>query len=375
MYTSCKLTPLEENSDYPFIGVIENPDAPPAYHFAYIKTDTDRVTSMLESFHWLTPPSLPQDETAAPVAADFWSDAHMPDGVSISEIELPPADESLQGILYSLVPTEVVPTLQTKTPVPTALPQTWDGFNQSVAVYGYEFRVTDNPNWYRLYQNGEMKIDNVYILPGLTRIPTPNGDRILFFVSSLKDPNKSPFDPDNLTVYLVDGQNISIWSTGPDNPMQPGDYSVIVNGDMLWARLGKGTQMEVINTRKDVLYTFATYFGTRIPMEGFWAWQEHWVMEISDFVIMDGVVLNQEYGYESVFEWHAINDKPFYFFQDGPNFGVSYDGQILPVHYEAIKHGLCCGYAVDNPRISQQDARFFALKDGKWVYVILTFQE
>ena len=98
-------------------------------------------------------------------------------------------------------------------------------------------------------------------------------------------------------------------------------------------------------------------------------------MEISDFVIMDGVVLNQEYGYESVFEWHAINDKPFYFFQDGPNFGVSYDGQILPVHYEAIKHGLCCGYAVDNPRISQQDARFFALKDGKWVYVILTFQE
>ena len=269
MYTSCKLTPLEENSDYPFIGVIENPDAPPAYHFAYIKTDTDRVTSMLESFHWLTPPSLPQDETAAPVAADFWSDAHMPDGVSISEIELPPADESLQGILYSLVPTEVVPTLQTKTPVPTALPQTWDGFNQSVAVYGYEFRVTDNPNWYRLYQNGEMKIDNVYILPGLTRIPTPNGDRILFFVSSLKDPNKSPFDPDNLTVYLVDGQNISIWSTGPDNPMQPGDYSVIVNGDMLWARLGKGTQMEVINTRKDVLYTFATYFGTRIPMEGF----------------------------------------------------------------------------------------------------------
>jgi hypothetical protein len=106
------------------------------------------------------------------------------------------------------------------------------------------------------------------------------------------------------------------------------------------------------------------------PVRGLWSWQNHWVMEVAGVLLQDGELQNLKLGYEEIFDWHLVNDKPFFLMRQGKSFGVVYDGQVLPTHYDDIIHGdLCCDPARYTIQNSPNGSLFYALKDGVWFLV------
>ena len=96
-----------------------------------------------------------------------------------------------------------------------------------------------------------------------------------------------------------------------------------------------------------------------------------WVLEDNDMLIVDGKIVNQDWGHDEIFGAQLLNDKPFYFFvQDGET-RAAYDGQVLPVAYNYVFHGMCCEPAVFNVAGNSQMVWFYALKAGAWHYVEL----
>jgi len=97
-------------------------------------------------------------------------------------------------------------------------------------------------------------------------------------------------------------------------------------------------------------------------------------LEVGDFVIQDGEVLNPKLGFEEIFNWSLVKDKPTYFFRKESRVGISYGGQILPLQYQDVAHGLCCGPSQSNPRISDDFMHFYGKWDGVWYYVVMKFK-
>jgi hypothetical protein len=138
--------------------------------------------------------------------------------------------------------------------------------------------------------------------------------------------------------------------------------------------LGDGVTLQVWNVQHKLVYSFATTFVTHVPIKRFWGWQNHWILEVSNFLIQDGEILNQKYGFEEVFDWSLIHDQPFYFFRKGPRIGFSYDGQFFSPYYDEVIHGYCCGLALNNPMMNDHTIRFFGRRDGIWYYVVLVIR-
>jgi hypothetical protein len=86
-------------------------------------------------------------------------------------------------------------------------------------------------------------------------------------------------------------------------------------------------------------------------------------------VILDGVSLNQRYGYQESFGFQLLRGKPFYFFRKDGKIGAAYDGQAIPLGYDSIPHYGCCSAGELNPRRSGNMLWFFAERDGAWYYV------
>ncbi len=106
------------------------------------------------------------------------------------------------------------------------------------------------------------------------------------------------------------------------------------------------------------------------PVRGLWSWQGHWLLEVANVVVQDGVLQNLKLGYDEMFEWRLVNGSPFYFFSQGGTYGLAYAGQKLPQRYDDVIHGqLCCDKAFYSIRSSAAGAWFFARKDGVWYLV------
>jgi hypothetical protein len=106
------------------------------------------------------------------------------------------------------------------------------------------------------------------------------------------------------------------------------------------------------------------------PVKWLWSWQGQWLLEAGNVVVQNGVLQNPLLGYDEMFAWHLVNDKPFYFFSSGDVYGIFYNGQILPQRYEDIIHGLlCCDPAAYSLESSSTGAWFYALKNKTWYLV------
>jgi hypothetical protein len=97
-------------------------------------------------------------------------------------------------------------------------------------------------------------------------------------------------------------------------------------------------------------------------------WDDHWVLEVDGTLVIDGQLMNLEWGYGEIFNWFLLEGKPFFFFEKGGQVSISYDGQELPVSYDEIIHAGCCG-GYQNPRSSEHMVSFYARRDGWWTYV------
>jgi len=121
------------------------------------------------------------------------------------------------------------------------------------------------------------------------------------------------------------------------------------------------------------------------PLWGLWAYEGHWVLEAAHVkahrqgdsvtcdavgeIVRDGQSLNAQYGYQESFGFQLMDEKPFYFFKKGGEFGMSYDRHEIPLGYNHISHYACCSGAVANLRSSQTMVAFFAGRDGTTYYV------
>jgi len=155
------------------------------------------------------------------------------------------------------------------------------------------------------------------------------------------------------------------------------DYNyapILYQDELLWAKVNQDSQVEIKKSNREVIFTFETYFDAKLHMDNFKSWNDHWILEADSFVVQDGEILNKKFNYQEVFDWSLVKNKPTYFFRKGSRIGISYGGEILPIRYQDVAHGLCCGFASNNPYISDDAVRFFGKRDGIWYYVVVKFE-
>ncbi len=240
--------------------------------------------------------------------------------------------------------------------------------NDVIQPFGYRI-VGDDP--YRLYQGGTWLRD----LPEWMLL-----DRSLFSV------NRSGTDFVWLvhdTVeggWLIHGNTIETAYSFSSNffvtPQYIGDDLITLQNDMA---ADESNQLQVLINDQAVYaqkldHPMGLPLVTDCPVENLRTWNEHWILDLEDQVVMDGEPLNKKLGYEAIFEWLLFRDRPLYFFQDQGRSGLVYDGHELPVSYDEIGH--TCWSVNDmrwSPRIESSDTavNFFARRDGTWYYVEL----
>jgi hypothetical protein len=124
------------------------------------------------------------------------------------------------------------------------------------------------------------------------------------------------------------------------------------------------------NGRKIRTFSIPQMSPAGSPVRGLWSWQNHWVMEVAGVLLQDGELQNLKLGYEEIFDWHLVNDKPFFLMRQGKSFGVVYAGQVLPLWFDDIIYGdLCCDPARYTIQNSPNGSLFYALKGGVWFLV------
>lgn len=315
--------------------IFENPAAGFEHRFVYIKADENNYDRIKASFTWLRPvdveiePEL-QQIPLRPEDISFWENASaMPAGFSINEFVLPPeaqgADPSKTG-LSKYIPSGV-PSIER-----IAAAYEKPEINEQLKLYGYALRpgLTGETHSQRLYKDGELLFDNVRGIPNVYTFTTTAGLKVAFVVETWEKYNSW------YKSYLIENDIVTEWG---DNFRDPNFAPILYKDELLWVRSPNSSHVQVQNSRRDVLFTFATYYGTYLPVYRFTAWNAHWILVVGNFIIQDGEILNEKFGFEETFNWYLINDKPFYFFRKGPRVGISYDGQFLSSYYDSIAHG------------------------------------
>ena len=164
---------------------------------------------------------------------------------------------------------------------------------------------------------------------------------------------------------------------GPDGgrPWNPDEClyqrPVFAGNDLVMVR-AKGEKQdgfEVLRGDKVVYTGSMPPVGASIPLKRLAAWDGKWVVEVDHQVIVEGKSLNQETGYDQIFEWQLIGGKPFYFYKDGRKYGAAYDGKPVGVTYDEIMHYGCCEPAAFNPGGNGTMVVFHARQGDMWYYV------
>lgn len=183
-----------------------------------------------------------------------------------------------------------------------------------------------------------------------------------------------------LTLWLDTAQ---VWLLTPDRfelyyEGKPRVNPIFVGEDLLIASFQETEQgiFAVVKKGEEVLYTSpqTTYGPETCPIDFFRAWNDHWILQIDGQVIMDGQPLGMENGYLKAFNWHLIQGKPLYLFQKGDSYGVWFDGEELPLEYDAIAQSRCNAGAYLYPFYAggvDGKVSFYGQKNGGWYFVQL----
>jgi hypothetical protein len=119
----------------------------------------------------------------------------------------------------------------------------------------------------------------------------------------------------------------------------------------------------------------ALSYGAYMPLRSFTTWDEHWVLEVDDHLIMDGQDIGQALGYDAAFGFARIGAQPFYFFEQDGLVRISYGDQVLPNTYETVFHNQCCEASIHNVEAGPDAVWFHALRDGTWYFVEASLDE
>ena len=335
----------------------ENPGADIEHRFIYIKTSNslnDPKHHLNVTFSWLKPVSETRTETSqiplSPEESSFWDNVGpMPSGISVTESNQP----SLPVWNAQANPS----------PTPKKI---------TIEELGYETRDTfrfhnDEGDFLvaELYKDGRPLLGYAVVdISDVYTFSTKSGRITAFIVQVDTGKGRKHF--------LIQNDAIRVWDAGELDSLFP---PILYQNQLLWLGL-QGAREEVKNSNGDVLCSFQKA-GQLMDYPTFKTWNDHWIFGVDDFLVEDGVVLNQKFGFQEIFGWMLINDKPVYFFRKGARIGISYDGQILPLQYEEVTHGyMCCGAPPDGTEIFIDDngLHFHGKRDHSWYYVEIKFK-
>lgn len=178
---------------------------------------------------------------------------------------------------------------------------------------------------------------------------------------------------ENFGNLLVQETGVSQWNRS-DMPWRLAE-PVFIGEELLFPVWDTATGQVQVRKGGETVYAFTALMGANNPVQEFTIWQGGWLMEVDGFLIQDGQILNESGAYDELFGWRLLNGQPFYFFRRGEWVGISYAGQVLPLAYEDVYHGGCCGYGIFNPWGNEQLVGFFALREGQWYHVMVGVME
>jgi hypothetical protein len=375
---SCVLNTLPGVAPATKTWIIGNPMVSDIQRYIFIRVDVSHFGEITNSFAWLRPVtaidhSIAQPGSPRPGDTAFWAAAApLPANFTVKEYPLPPEMQTIDPWhnLFEIPPDAPKPVW--KTGIPYVEP-TWEIINRQIKPFGYEFRAENHEYLYQLIKAGKTLIEHAYKLTPDYPFITPAGDRITFKAYALVNADlPSPFDDNrNTVVYLVQNEGINLWQNGRPDSIDPQRPPIYADHQFLWVQVSDHYQVDVQTPQRDVLFSFTTFEAAGIPIYAFKSWNEHWLLQVSDFLIQDGTILNEKLGFEAIFDWGLLKEKPFYFFRKGPYIGISYDGHFLPLTYQEVPHGGCCGMVFNNPSNDGKTVRFYAKKNGQWNYVVI----
>lgn len=236
--------------------------------------------------------------------------------------------------------------------------------NQQLKPFGYQ--IHDNI----LYKEGAPQTK----LLGWVGAPLINASRS-WFILPITDSSGFPFT--NFSNQpLPAGEDPVFYSSLGYVP-----HFAFLEDDLLWVQydihhltpVGAPSRLQLMRN-DEVIFTYSLLPSSPAsgPLRGLNTWDGHWYLEVSDVLIRDGVVLNQELGYSEIFGFRIINEQPFYFYRQGSQIYVSYNGVTIPGPYQQIIHEpSCCSAGLTNMTLGENGLGFFAEQDGYWVYVII----
>jgi hypothetical protein len=167
--------------------------------------------------------------------------------------------------------------------------------------------------------------------------------------------------------FLVQKDSFEPWDSLAHSFTQP----VFVGDDLITLESSAQRDRVLVKKGGQDLYALSVSQGVDNPVKGIFAYDHHWILEVSGLLVIDGEVQNEKLGYQEIFGWSLRNGQPFYFFRKDGKIGMSYQGQPLPTQFDDVIHDRCCEPAAFNPGSSPNLVWFYALKNGIWEYVEL----
>ena len=195
-------------------------------------------------------------------------------------------------------------------------------------------------------------------------------------------------DPETLKFTSMQGQEFTasdfeISKPFPSNQLEGTSLrlTALFNGDTLIAEQyaqACSNCITVMRNNEEIFQTDAGSVSPINPLQGFWTYDDHWVLETNLFledkpfngqIFVDGTSLNQQNGYEESFNFQTINGRPFYFFRRNGKVDAWFDEQEIQLGYEDVPHYLCCSDSGLNPRARQGLVSFFGTTASQWYFV------
>lgn len=144
----------------------------------------------------------------------------------------------------------------------------------------------------------------------------------------------------------------------------------------------EGQPLQTVKVMRDSETIFEAPAGLpspAVPIQALWTYDGHWTLEVlysdettwAGRVFIDGVMVNEQKGYEEAFGLQLLDGKPFFFYKRDGKIGYSYDGNETILGYNEIPHYFCCAETEYNPIQAENMVAFFAQKDNTWYYVEL----
>ncbi len=368
------------------MDIYENPGADTDHRFIYVKTnrmnqiggDAEVFGKVINySFGWLRlvdqKRNIPNLEPISPAEMELWKDtAPILQGASVTEYKLPLGGSDLMPpVLINELPEEALPESY-KNPQPYSTPIPTPAVEEQLKSLGYEMinAQSSDPYEKQLFRDGRLLFDHVRGVSEIYHFSTTSTTINAFIVytrgvgGDLLNPN----------AFLIENDAIYAWYYNHQDPHYPRASPVLYQGNLLWPKTSLDFHhIFILKNNQDVVYSFATYEEPMHTVSSFTAWNDHWTLAARDFLIQDGESVNGKMGFEEIFEWRVVNNKPAYLFRKGPRIGFFYDGKILPLEYQDVARYLCCEPGVDNPSIGEHEARFFGRRNGVWYYVVIKF--